>query len=252
MDTERTGSYEPGTYGTAGTDRLVADPAYVAPVRPVVATGPAIHTGENLLPVRNRVQWGPIIGGLVSATATMVLLTVLGIAVGASVLSPRDSGQEIGTWAAVWGAVSAIVSFYVGGWVAAKTAAVGGSFAGLMNGLMVGATGIVLILWMTSMGLGNLFGTLSANLGEIANMAQDAAQQEGVTPTDVQVQADEAQAQAGAIAEDAEQAVRSSFDEIRAGAFGTFLGLLLPLVAAALGGFLGYNKREELLHGTGT
>lgn len=251
MDTERTGSYQPGTLIPPASDRVVVDSTYVPTAGPAVAYGPAIQTGENVLPVRNRVQWGPIFSGLVSAIATLVLMTVLGIAVGASVLSPRESGQEIGTWAAVWGSISLIFSFFVGGWVAAKTAAVGGTFAGLMNGLMVGASGLVLILWLTSMGLGNLFGMVSANLGEIINVGQDVAQQQGVTPQDAQAQADEAQAQAGQVAQDAEQTLRSSFEEIRNGAFGTFLGLLLPLVAAALGGWAGFNRREELLHGTG-
>ncbi len=214
-------------------------------------TGRGTDVGENVLAVRNRVQWGPILSGILAAIATMLLLTVLGIALGASVLDRNAPGEEIGTWAAVWGAISAIVAFFVGGWLAAKTAAVGGPFAGLINGFTVGAAGLVLVLWLTGIGLGNLFGTIGANIGDIANVAQDQARSPGVTAQDAQAQADQAAAEADQAAAGAEQTARSAFDEIRNGAWGTFVGLLLALGAATLGGYLGHNKREDLILGTG-
>ena len=89
--------------------------------------------GENVLAVRNRVQWGPIIAGVLAAIMAFLLLTILGFALGASVLDPVNTAGEIGTWAAI----SAIVAFFLGGWIAARTAAVDGAFAGTMNGLTV-------------------------------------------------------------------------------------------------------------------
>jgi hypothetical protein len=245
METERATGLEPGLRTGRDTDHLVGNTGYVT-------TGAPIQTGENVLPARNRVQWGPIVAGVVGALATFLLMTVLGIALGASVLEPADTAGDIGTWAAVWGAISAILAFFVGGWLAAKTAAVDGPFAGLVNGLMAGAAGLLLILWLSANGLGNLFGTISSNVGEIANLGQDVAQSQGVTPQEAQgeaaTQAADAQAQA-------EQAVTQAdnpetFERVRNSAFGTFLGLLLPLIAAALGGYLGHNKRAELIHGT--
>ena len=97
--------------------------------------------GENVLAVRNRVQWGPIIAGVLAAIVVFLLLTILGFVLGASVLDPANTAGEIGTWAAIWGAVSAIVAFFIGGWIAARTAAVDGAFAGVINGLMVGRRG---------------------------------------------------------------------------------------------------------------
>ncbi len=247
MSTQRTGTYDSDTIPARDDDRVVDDTARYA-TRPSFADGARIGTGENVMTVRNRVQWGPIVAGLVSAIATFLLMTVLGIAIGASVLDPADSGQEIGTWAAVWGGISAIVAFFVGGWLAARTAAVGGSFAGLVNGFLVGASGLVLILWLTGTGLGNVFGTLSANLGDILNVAQDTAQAQNVTPTEAQDQAQQAVDQ---VASTVNVQAEDAFDTVRDSAFGTFLGLLLPLVAAALGGWLGHNTRRELIEGTG-
>ena len=250
MDSQRTGStYEAG-HGDGSVGAGI-DPVVTATTPPVgraetrlEGVRPATQVGENVPTARNRVQWGPIVAGLLSAIASMIVLTVLGLAIGASALEPTAPGEEIGRWAAVWGGISAIVSFFIGGWIAAKTAAVGGQFAGLMNGLMVGASGLALILWLTGTGLGNLLGTVGTNIGDIANVAQQETEEQGVTATGVQ-------SQAADVAANVETTARNSFDEIEDGAWGTLGGLVLALGAAALGGLVGYNKRRDLIEGTG-
>jgi len=224
--------------------------ATVRDATPTYVTGSPVstHHDQGVLPVRNRVQWGPIIAGLVSALTLFILLTILGLGIGASVLEPREAGQEAGTFATIWGAVSIIVAFFVGGWIAAKTSAVGGEFGGMMNGLLVGAAGILLVVWLTSTGLGNLFGLLSSNVGDIANLATNVAQQEGVSPEEAQQEAEGAATQ---VQDQIEQIdPNAAFEAVRNGAIGTFLGLLLPLVAAGVGGYLGHNTRYELATGS--
>jgi hypothetical protein len=268
METERATSLEPGLRPGRDTDHLVGNTGYVT-------TGAPIQTGENVLPARNRVQWGPIVAGVVGALATFLLMTVLGIALGASVLDPADTAGDIGTWAAVWGAISAILAFFVGGWLAAKTAAVDGPFAGLINGLMAGAAGLLLILWLSANGLGNLFGTIGSTVGSVLNVAaatvpaaQDAANvdanQAGNTVEETTgINVDDPQAAATAVAgqvqqatEQAEEAIAAAdnpqtFEAVRNGALGTLLGLLLPLLASAVGGWVGRYERTDLVHGTG-
>src|SRR5918997_1682768 len=73
------------------------------------------QVGEDVMPVRNRVQWGPIIAGVLTAIATLLILTVLGLAIGASALEPREVGESLGVGAAIWGALSAIIAFFLGG-----------------------------------------------------------------------------------------------------------------------------------------
>jgi len=246
------------------------------PVRTTaVRAEPAIGVGENLVPVRNRVQWGPIISGVVAAIVSFLLLTILGFALGASVLDPSNTAGEIGTWAAVWGAITAVLSFLIGGWIAARSSAVDGTFAGLLNGLMVGATGLLLIIWLSASGLGNLFGTIGSTVGTVANVAgsvapaaQDAAnvnatqagnqveEATGINVDDPQAAATAVAGQVQEVAEQAQEAIAEAdnpqtFDAVRKGALGTFLGLLLPLVAGALGGWLGRYERTDLVHGTG-
>jgi hypothetical protein len=238
MDTQRTGSYEPGQIDApfVGNDRFVTE----TPVaRSFVGHGPAAAVGENVLPARNRVQWGPIMAGLLTTLAAMLVLTVLGLAIGASAFE----NENISTEAAIWGAASAIVAFFLGGWVAAKTAAVGGGFSGLMQGFIVGATALALILWLTGTGLGNLFGTIGSNVGDIANVVQDT----GVTTDD----ATQAQDEATGAVDTATGTVSNAFANAEDEAWGTLGGLVLALGAATLGGYLGHNKRRDLIQGTG-
>lgn len=272
------GSTDPGSaYVPPMADRVVGDTTtYVT--RPSYAPSPAaqVAVGENVLTVRNRIQWGPIVGGVVAAIASFLLLSILGIALGATVLGPQNPNQELGTWAAIWGAFSIIAAFFIGGWIAARTAAVDGSFAGLMNGLLVGAAGLLFVIWLSASGLGNLFGLVGSSVGGILNAAVSvvpAAQEAtgtsateagnavedatGVNVDNPEQAVDQAtDAAAGAVdqAGDALGAAANdpaTFEAVRNGALGAFLALLLPIVAATLGGWVGKYEREELVRGTG-
>ncbi len=226
------------TYQGTGDGHVTTGQHYSVPTATRVnsyATG----GGGNMVEVKNRVQFGPIIAGVLTAIATLLILTVLGLAIGTSALEPRDAGEGLGTGAAIWGIISALIAFFLGGWVAAKTAAVAGAGSGMINGLMVGAAIIALVLWLTGSGVSNILGTLGSNIGDITNAAQD----QGTTVTDLQQQAED---QAASIDVD------SAFDTVKNGAWGTLAGLVFPLVASALGGLLGHNKQHDVMQSTAT
>lgn len=189
---------------------------------------------DEFVEVKNRVQFGPIIAGVLTAIATMLILTVLGLAIGASALEPRDVGEELGIGAAIWGILSALIAFFLGGWVAAKTAAVSGSGSGLINGLMVGAAILALLLWLTGSGIGAILGTLGGNIGDIANVVQD----QGTTTNQAQAEAQQQLEQVDP---------NAAFNNVRDSAWGTLAGLVIPLVASGLGGLAGQNRREDVI-----
>ena len=235
MDNQGTSSYESGRVDApfAAGDRVIAD-RLNSGIRTFDNVAPGTRVGEDVMPVRNRVQWGPILAGLLTTVASMIVLTVLGLALGAAAFEPRDPGEEMGMAVAIWGAASAIVSFFLGGLVAAKSAAVAGPGTGLLNGLMDGFAAIAMILLLTGVGLGNLFGWVGGNLDDIATAVLGTTGVEQVT--------EQAQAQ--------ETDLRATFDEVRDGAWGTFAGLVLALGAATLGGWVGHNRRRDLIEGT--
>lgn len=187
-------------------------------VPPGRARGTIYAPGHDAVELKNRVQFGPVVAGVLTAIATLLILSVLGLAIGASALEPRDVGESLGFGAAVWGIISALIAFFLGGWVAAKTAAVAGAGSGLINGLMVGAAILALVIWLSGTAAGAILGTLGDNLDDLVNV----------------VDADDA-------------TVQEAFNTVEDGAWGTLLGLVLPLAAAAVGGLLGHNKREDVI-----
>jgi hypothetical protein len=175
---------------------------------------------------------------VLTAIGTLLILTVLGLAIGTSALEPRDVGEGLGVGAAIWGIVSALIAFFLGGWVAAKTAAVAGAGSGMINGLMVGFAILAIVLWLTGSGVSAVVGTLGSNIGELTSIAQS----EGTTTEEAQA---EAEAQVDETLEEVDPA--SAFDTARDAAWGTLAGIVVPLGAAALGGVVGHNKREDVI-----
>ena len=204
-----------------------------------------VELPEALNLARDRVRWGPIWAGFFTALTAMVLLGLLGLAIGLTSVNAGTAAaqggppQGAGTAAAIWGAITALVAFFVGGWVAGRTAAVFDRRWGAWNGALVFIVAVPITLWLAGQGLGFLAGTLgnfasalNIDPGAMANQAQqaaDQAQQAGRTPQP----SDVAQAAAGA----------------RNAAWGTLIGLLVGLIAAALGGALG-TRREVALERT--
>jgi hypothetical protein len=250
MDTESTRVGAPGAEAIPVSDRVIGNTSFVNRMPFAADTG--ILTSQNVMTVRDRVQWGPILAGIFSAAVIFLLLTTLGIAFGASALEPGSSGQSIGTWAAVWGIVTAIIAFFVGGWVAAKTAAVGGSFAGLMNGLVVGAATLLFLVWMSVTGLGNLFGIIGTTAGGIANAVTNTVATTPQTPNQAVNNAQNAANQAVSNAQNtlAQANNPNTYNTVKQGAFLTFFAFLLPIIAAGLGGLAGQNQRQELIEGS--
>jgi hypothetical protein len=164
----------------------------------------------------DRVRWGPVIAGLFSAITVLVILAILGLAVGLTALETTETDQRtIGTAAAIWGGASALIAFFIGGWVAGRNAATPGDSPGLINGLMVGVTTVVLMLWLVGTGAGNLLGALTSNLQLIAVSY-------ALGNTELQASAADA----------------------RTATWITLASLLLALGASALGGWFGGRVHE--------
>src|SRR5215211_834700 len=211
----------PGAADTWPTQDVVVGGTAVRP-RPAYGTG--VSVADTVLPVRNRVQWGPVLAGTAATLTSMLVLSALGLAIGVSAFEPGTDLSDWGTSAGTYGIVAALVSFFFGGWIAAKTAAVGGEFAGLVNGFVSGAASLIVVVWLSTTGLANLVGYLGSRLGNIADFV---CGDTGAGATDTGV----------------------SFNDVEKGAWITFFVLVATLAAAALGGWLGHNDRADLEEG---
>lgn len=173
--------------------------------------------GYDLINRRDSARWGPVWAGLITALTTFLLLQLLAIGLGLVGIGPNDAG---GGW--VSGLIG-LIAFFTGGAVAGMTSAVRGAATGLVNGFLVWALGTVLILLLSALGLGQVFGALGNVIGQIGLLQN---LQGGVNVPDV----DPAQVA---------QAVRTA-------AIGAFFGLLLSALAAMLGGYLGGRSSDPI------
>lgn len=185
----------------------------------------------------DRVRWGAIFAGLVTALSTLVVLSVLGLAIGLTSYNPGDQLGNFGMGATIWGAISTITAFILGGWVAARSAAVRGRSNALLNGSMVWALAIPLMMYLLGSGIGSMLGMAT----DVAAAAAPAVTEAISTGTADPAAAGQVQTQLEGQVDPA--TVENVTDNAAQTAWGTLIALLLGLAAAAIGGLLG--TREE-------
>ena len=184
---------------------------------------PDVHVENRVEAPIDRVRWGSILAGLFAALSTLALLSLLGLAIGASTVDGADQARDYGIGAGIWGGLSALLAFLVGGWVAARTAAVRGEGNGMLNGAMVWAVAIPLLLYLLGSGLSALVGA-----GAEAAGANNAGLQ--------------GNAQGGGQGQISQQEIANAAERTARAAWGTLGSLLLALGAASLGGYLGARR----------
>ena len=171
---------------------------------------------------RDSVRWGPIWAGLITAITTFLLLQLLAIGLGlVGIGTNSNCGGGLVT------AVDVLNALVNGGSVAGMTSAVRGAATGLLNGFLVWALGTVLIVVLSALGLGQIFGALGNVVGQLGVL-----QGGGLSVPNNVPNPDISPAQIAQV--------------VRTGAIGAFFGLLLSALASALGGFLGGRSSDPV------
>jgi hypothetical protein len=157
----------------AYTNRPVDNPVAVAPVATI--------------DYHDRVRWGPILGGLVIALSTQLILTALGAAVGLTGIAnsgaPRSNAGDVGTAVGIWSIISLFISLFIGGWVTARACGPINRNTALLNGAILWGTTMIFSSWLLASGVAGTFGALASNAGEIVNQVQGAIPSPGAVPT---------------------------------------------------------------------
>lgn len=178
----------------------------------------------------DRVRWGPILGGLVIALSSQLILSGLGAAIGLSSIAnsgaPRSDAGGVGSAVGIWAIISLFISLFIGGWVTARACGTLNRSTALLNGAILWATTLAISAWLLSSGVSGAFGIAASNAGEIINQAQ----QSGVTPNQVNPPN-----------VTAEQARDIAANAARVG-WSFTLGSLLGLVAALIGASAGTRR----------
>jgi hypothetical protein len=125
-----------------------------------------------------KVSWGGIWGGVLVAIGLLLLLTVLGVAIGVGAVDPGDTeARTLGTGMGVWGALSLLIALFVGGLVSTRIGAIFDRTTGFFEGALVWAVSILLMLYLATSGVGMLasgaFKLVSGVGSAVGMMAQD-------------------------------------------------------------------------------
>lgn len=204
---------------------------------------------------KDLIRWGPVIGGLFAALASLIALSILGLAIGADTLDANNLSSAFGIGATIWGAVSALLAFLIGGWIAGKSAAFSGRTSGIMNGAMVWFLAIPLLVYLLVGGIGALTSTALGAAGTAVESGAAAVGGAAENPaTQATAQAGAADA-AGAVQATAQAAVdnvtptdvNNVANSVADGAWRTLLSLGLTAAAAILGGWLGARRDDDVV-----
>jgi len=132
---------------------------------------------QTLLPRQSalrRISWAAIFAGLIITLVVNLVLTVLGLSIGASAVSPlsqQNPGQGLGIGAAIWLIVTSLISMFCGAWVAGRMA--GFAREGALHGLVTWGTATLLTLILMTMGIG---GVLSGGASLLSKVMPGASQ----------------------------------------------------------------------------
>jgi hypothetical protein len=145
---------------------------------------PADYVGDRTVPIavtnyHDQVRWGPIVAGLVIALSTQLVLSALGVAVGATNIgdsgAPRTDAPGVGVGIGIWSIISLLIALFAGGWTAARTSGRISRNSALLNGAILWASTLALSAWLLSSGVSGAFGVAASNAGSVITQARQSS-----------------------------------------------------------------------------
>ena len=207
-----------------------------------------------------RLSWGSIIAGVILSMIVYLIMSVLGMAIGASLLSPMSKPDPLhgfGFGSGVWVIVTTVLAVFVGSYYAGRCAPV----LGWLHGLLSWAVMTLLVVYgMTSMITGAV-STAGSVAATTAQVSATAANQSGTTPSIVdtakqQVQAAVASAASAASSPQAEQTARETADAAARGvaraSWFSFAALIVGAIIAIVSGGTGFRHQPPFEESGGT
>jgi len=127
----------------------------------------------------SRMSWGSVLAGGVVAGASMILLSLLGVALGAGGLrftqTTASDMAGYGLGAGIWTAINLILSMAFGAYVAARLSGTHSHLDAELHGITVWAVAILLATVLLAQAVGAILGTAASTAGSAAGGAISSA-----------------------------------------------------------------------------
>jgi hypothetical protein len=131
----------------------------------------------------SRISWGAVLAGAVVAAAAMLLLSFLGVAIGAGGLRLSQTSaadlKSYGLGAGIWTAINVILSMGFGGYVAARLSGTHSHLDGELHGITVWAVATLLASLLLAQLASLAVGTVTTGTAGNASLTGSLAQQVG-------------------------------------------------------------------------
>lgn len=108
-----------------------------------------------------RVSWAAILAGVVVTLVTQLMLSLLGIAIGASTVDPlreADPTSGLGVGAGIWWVVTGLISLFAGGWTAGHLAGVPRGLDSMLHGILTWGIATLLTFYLLTSAVGGIIG----------------------------------------------------------------------------------------------
>lgn len=131
-------------------------------------------TQEHIV-LQNRISWASVFAGVVAVLAISFLLSLLGAALGFSMLDPEsttDITNGSGIAVTIWTIISLLVSLAIGGFIAGRLAGVDGSIHGFLMwslALIVGLVFSIMTINSAARLTGSALSSMTSMTGSVAS-----------------------------------------------------------------------------------
>lgn len=108
---------------------------------------------------RKGVSWRAIFAGTITALSVMLVLNLIGLAIGLGSINPTEESNPLsglGTGALIWWILSNLIALFVGAFVAARVGVSFSNKSGIVQGLMTWALYAFISAWLLTSAIGSI------------------------------------------------------------------------------------------------
>src|ERR1700712_404577 len=205
-----------------------------------------------------RLSWGAVIAGVILSLIVYLIMSVLGTAIGASLLSPmsrQNPGHGFGFGSGVWVIVTTVLAVFIGSYFAGRCAPV----LGWLHGLLAWAGMTFLVIYGMASFVGGAVNAASRVASTTATVGAAASNQTSpsiIESAKQQVQAAVASAASAASSPEAEQDARQTAETAARGVaratWYSFAALIVGAIIALVSGAAGFRHQPLYEDGGGS
>jgi len=128
------------------------------------------------------VSWRAVFAGVVCVLSIMLILNLIGLAIGMGVIEPTEQDDPmggVGTGAVIWWVISNLIALFAGGFVAARAGVSFTDVSGVLQGILTWALYTLLSMWLLTTIIGNILSGVGTAVGGALTATGDVVEQLG-------------------------------------------------------------------------